>query len=91
MKKTISLSSLFWYRALRFVLRHAGAASTLACANRYESTRSFGPLEVRVVTRDTREPDGYSREELVMMLQLVRSEERRQGWRVPEPKLGDVS
>jgi hypothetical protein len=93
-KLKMFLNSLWlwsWYRALRFVLRRVGPTSALACANRFERTYAFGPVEVRVVERDTREPDGYSREELCQMLWLVRSEEASQGWRVPEPRVGEIS
>jgi hypothetical protein len=90
-KPVIGLRRWLWYKLLRFALRRAGPTSTFSCANRYETTHAFGPLEVRVVTRDTREPDGYCREELLQMLRLVRSEEARQGWKVPEPRPEDVS
>jgi hypothetical protein len=91
MVREVKFKEWLWYRALRFVLRRVGTKYSLSCANRRETSHVFGPLEVRVVTRDTREPDGYSREELCQMLALVRSEEARQGWRVPEPCAGEVS
>jgi hypothetical protein len=58
--RKFNLRELCWYQVLRFVLRRAKPTSVLACSNRHESTHVFGPLEVRVVTRDTRSPDGYS-------------------------------
>jgi hypothetical protein len=64
--------------------RRAGRSSYGACANRYTYVCKFGPLEMTIVVRDTREPDGYSREELVEMLQTIREQEELQGWKVPE-------
>jgi hypothetical protein len=37
-----------------------------------------------MVCRDTSQPDGYSREELVKMLQIIREQEKIMGWKVPE-------
>lgn len=80
----------FWLRALDFVvygLRLATRSSSVAfCANRRTTTCRAGTLEVTVVARDTRRPDGYSREELVEMLRTVRKQEALQDWRVPEPR-----
>jgi len=39
---------------------------------------------VTVTYRDTRQEDGYSREELLAMLETVRRHEALQGWKVPE-------
>ena len=58
----------------------------MACANRHVLVNRFGPIEVTTTFRDTRKPDGYSREELVEMLQLIRRHEALQKWRAPELK-----
>lgn len=73
----------FWFWLLQFSLRRR-ARSWKACANRVEIHSRFGATEVTVTFRDTTQPDGYSREELVEMLALVRHHERLQGWKVPE-------
>ena len=59
--------------------------SSLVCANRNRRTFRVWNYEVALVFRNTDRPDGYSREELVGMLEEVRRHERRQGWRVSEP------
>ena len=56
-----------------------------ACANRRWARLRRGQVEVAVTVRDLREPDGYSREELLLMLREVRRHEKTQGWSVPEP------
>ena len=61
-------------------------ASVGACANRRWRRFMAGPIEVTILYRDTRLDDGYSREELLEMLQTVRKHEARLGWKVPEPK-----
>lgn len=59
--------------------------SSGSCANRRYRQFMSGPFEVTITYRDTREPDGYSREELLEMLETVRKHEASQGWKVPEP------
>lgn len=56
------------------------------CANRHMTVFMVGTSEVTVVVRDTTKPDGYSREELVTMLETIRREETIQQWTVPEPQ-----
>jgi hypothetical protein len=58
--------------------------STGICGNRRWVTFMRGPLEYTTVCRDTRDPDAYSREELVEMLSVVRQHEAAMGWKVPE-------
>jgi hypothetical protein len=60
-------------------------ASRGVCANRAWHVVKRGPIEATLIFRDTRQPDDYSREELVAMLETVRRHEKLQGWRVPEP------
>ena len=55
------------------------------CANRVWHVVRRGPIEATLTFRDTRRDDGYSREELVSMLNTIRKQERIMGWRVPEP------
>jgi hypothetical protein len=74
-----------WY----WVLRHFPSQEYSLCANRRTSRVTFGPIEVTITCRDTREPDGYERTELYRMLHLIRSEEIRQNWKVPEPVNSD--
>lgn len=64
-----------------------GAASRGRCANRVWHVVRRGPIEVTLTFRDTRQPDGYERTELLEMLRTVREHEAVQGWRVPEPAL----
>jgi hypothetical protein len=82
--RTWSFREWFWYRVIVFATRGSVPRLFGACANRILYTCWFGPLEMSIVIRNTREPDGYSREELVAMLDLVRKYEKKQGWTVPE-------
>jgi hypothetical protein len=59
-----------------------------ACANRSWRTTTVGPLEYRLLVRDTSRPDGYERTELLTMLREVRKHEGLTGWRVPEVRDG---
>lgn len=54
-----------------------------SCANRKWTRYMFGPIEVTITYRDTRWPDGHSREELCEMLRTVRKHEQM-GWKCPE-------
>lgn len=54
------------------------------CANRWWATSVADDLQYTMVCRDTSQPDGYSREELVKMLQIIREQEKIMGWKVPE-------
>lgn len=75
-----------WQLRLMLWLVKFGRRSTFTCANRWESKSRCGKYEVTVGVRDTAKPDGYSREELLVMLHTVRKHEVLQGWRVPEPE-----
>lgn len=72
----------FWWWILHKVPLKGLSGRT---GNRFYKKGMLGPIEVTITDRDTREPDGYSREELLRMLQLIRSEEERHQWKVPEP------
>jgi len=61
-------------------------SSAGACANRQWIKRMLGPVEVTITMRHTDAPDGYSREELLEMLQRVREHEVSQGWRVSDER-----
>jgi hypothetical protein len=65
--------------------------SVMACGNRTSMTTRLGSLEVTLLLRDTSRQDGYSREELVEMLETVRKHEALQGWKVPEPAVSEGS
>jgi hypothetical protein len=83
--------SWFWYWLFRTTLKHCGSPCSRGhVANRFETVFRRGCLEVTVVERDTRQPDGHTREELCEMLRLIRWHEGLQGWRVPEPDAGEV-
>lgn len=53
--------------------------------NRTIEVGMVGTLEVTTIVRETSQPDGYSREELLSMLRLIRTHEEFQHWKVPEP------
>jgi hypothetical protein len=74
-----------WRAIFMLALRRCGPRTRGGCANRWTTVFDHGPVQVTVVLRDTREPDGRSREELVEMLAEIRRSERETGWRVPEP------
>lgn len=76
------LRQKFWYYVLTKLVP---LGSSLIVANRYERQGCFGPIDVRIIFRDTRQPDDYSREELYKMLKIIREAESRQRWIVPEP------
>jgi hypothetical protein len=59
-------------------------SSSGSCANRRWWKTMSGPIEITLTYRDTRQEDGYSREELLQMLNEVRKHEAKQGWKVPE-------
>lgn len=73
--------------AARIVRTQGAVPSVMSCANRKVITSHCGVYEVTLTFRDMSAPDGYSREELVHMLDTVREHEVRQGWRVPEPRI----
>ena len=54
------------------------------CANRKRWTYRTPNLEISLNVRALKEPDGWSREELLEMLRLIRREEKKQDWKVPE-------
>jgi hypothetical protein len=83
-KKRVGWASRLWYSVFLIALRRLRRSSWGSCANRSTVVANVGNLEVTVVVRDTSRPDGYSREELVGMLRLLRRHERLQHWRVPE-------
>lgn len=77
-------------RSLRFFLLlwwREPQASAGGVANRVWLRWCRNGMEITLHHRDTRKPDGYSREELLLMLWVLREHERIQGWRVPEPEL----
>lgn len=74
-----------WWRLRLILWLWPSRTSTAACANRRSRRTTCGPYEIELNVRDTSQPDGYSREELLTMLQEVRKHEAIQGWRVPEP------
>jgi hypothetical protein len=81
----------FWFKALLFTFRRlqkcVGAATWHTCANRCTVTCNVRGLVLALQVKNTRGRDGYSREELIEMLQLIRKHERQLGWKVPEPEV----
>lgn len=77
------IKSRFWWWWLRQVPITKSKGSV---GNRFIEVTMIGPLEVTITCRDTRREDGYSREELYSMLRLIRKEEVRHEWKVPEPE-----
>lgn len=61
------------------------------CANRRYRRVMMGHYEVTITYRDTSQPDGYERTELLKMLETVRKHEALQGWKVPEPNAPPTS
>ena len=59
---------------------------THSCANRvewtYEKNYQGFPFEYKIIRRQTDIPDTYSREELYVMAQIIRTEKERTGWDV---------
>ena len=64
----------------------AGSAGCVASWEGLGTLPGFPSQMMTIVVRDTREPDGYSREELMEMLKTIREQEDLQGWKVPEVK-----
>lgn len=62
-------------------------AETWSVANRKGFRWYLGSrkqIEFTLTVRDLTKPDGYTREELICAQRLVHTEEKRQGWKVPE-------
>jgi hypothetical protein len=78
----------FWFRVLMLSANRCARTRVHSrSANRYITVALLDYLEVTLTVRDTREPDAYAPDELIEMLKKVREHERRQGWRVPEPRI----
>ncbi len=71
-------------RLIHWLWPKSAVGSVGACANRSWRTTNVGPLEVKLLVRDTSRPDGYERTEMLTMLREVRKHEALQGWRVPD-------
>ena len=77
-----------WLRAFIWLVRHAPPPirrSVAFVGNRTTWTLTTGVQEWTTCSRRTNQPDAYTREELVEMLETIRKHEAVQGWRVPEP------
>lgn len=73
-----------WYWLFAYLLRRGPVRTEGFVGNRHTWKGTTGPVEIEVVIRDTRQPDGYSREELYQLLKLIRREEKRSEWKVPD-------
>jgi len=80
----------FYKWLFNFVLRKITGDTGYRCGNRYGKVFHYYNWEVTVIYRDTTKEDGYSREELYRMLKLIRKEEIRQQWKIPEPEQGEL-
>lgn len=76
-----------WRFKLIFWLWPRRKGSACFCANRSRWTYHAPNADISLEVRDRTKPDGYAREELYSMLKLIREEEKRQGWTVPEPEV----
>lgn len=55
--------------------------------NHQERTAYVGHFRITLTTYDESKPTTYSRESVYQMLRTVRENEKRMGWKCPEPKL----
>ena len=82
-----AIERLRWWMIFKLWPRRTGWGT---CANRTEMTTMVDGVEHKLVLRDTRQPDGYERTELLQMLRTVRRHEHLQGWKVPEPDAAEI-
>lgn len=80
-KKLKRWQEKFWWYLLR---KFTANRSTSICGNRHVKVSMLGCMEITITFRDTRDPDGYSREDLLEMLRLIRKHEMIQNWRTPD-------
>jgi len=78
------LRRLIAFRLVLWAMRWA-RSSWGSCGQRYESSLTIGGRRLFVQVRHLDQPDRYSREELVRMLETVRKAEADQGWKCPDP------
>ena len=63
------------------------AQSVHRACNRLEITiKRNNNTEIKIIIKDMSQEDRYTREELVRMLEIIRTEENIQNWKVPEPE-----
>jgi hypothetical protein len=75
------LKRIKWIIALLLV--HPKAFSSVGNRTIYKGQDKG--LHITVILTEVNKPGGYSREELLNLLQLIRNEEERHGWKTPEP------
>jgi hypothetical protein len=71
-------------KIIKWILSKIFGTLTLAssCSNRIEWVYEKGPFEIKIIRRDTRKADTYSREELYKFALIIQSEQNRTGWDV---------
>lgn len=76
-----------FFKKIRWVLAMYRLQLTgfTAVANRIIQKGVVDDTEITIIHRTTTMEDGYSREELLRMLQLIREHEEKMRWTVPEP------
>ena len=85
MTSSMDWRSRFWFWVIRKCCLWAPWSQFSMVGNRLRRRGMFGWVEVTITNRDTTEPDSYSREELIRLLALIRTQEETQQWKVPEP------
>lgn len=63
---------------------NSDGCSVASTAGRVTHQIQAGTTELTLITRDCTQPDIYSREEIFVMLGIVRQNEQRMGWVCPE-------
>jgi hypothetical protein len=74
----------FWKWLFTLVVARIRWNHISVCSGRCTRIHQSERWDVLVQIKDKSQPDWYSREELVGMLDAVRREEKRTGWKVPE-------
>ena len=74
----------FWKWLFFIVCRKIDCSQRSWCSARYIQKFSSNHYEVTITFLDKSKENHYSREELVEIMNLVRTEEKYQNWKVPE-------
>jgi hypothetical protein len=83
------LIQMFWINAFWVTVRHLPWRRRTAVGARTITELSTKNTQVTLTVWDLTNPKYtvlYSREELIIMLEVIRQCERNMGWKVPEPK-----
>ncbi len=63
---------------------------TSSCSGRFTRVHDGENWEVTLIFRNKKEPDFYSREELLVLLRALRANETVQQWQIPEPLASEL-